>query len=314
MNKLLSCIEELKTRIKKHQDALSLNEFRTRVSLVDPLLRTLGWDVSDLDMVMPEYQIDTVRADYALLDQNSRPVAILEAKKLGSPLSNKDCVQMLNYAQLEGIAYAGLTNGDNWELYPVFKPGRLEDRKILNISIEKDSTHHSALRLLCLWRPNLCSGMVTEASAPILAYPGGRGPDPPPIIELPPKKGWISLAECIPRSEDLPLTVRCWNGTVRELKHYLDLARMIAELLFKDGLLTANDLPYYHGKGTNFIINTKPEHIDGTPFEYKRARPLPDTQIFMFIRANPEAVKRHSTKLLKRFGKDPKAHVHLKIN
>ena len=88
MTKLASCIENLQIRIREHRSSLSKNELRTRVSLIDPLLCALGWDVSDPRMITLEYSIDAIRADYALLGEGDKPVAILETKKLGSDLSH----------------------------------------------------------------------------------------------------------------------------------------------------------------------------------------------------------------------------------
>ena len=57
-------------------------------------------------------------ADYALLDADGKPVAIMEAKKLNEPLAAHR-LQMVNYANLSGVPYAGLTDGNRWELYRV---------------------------------------------------------------------------------------------------------------------------------------------------------------------------------------------------
>ena len=154
LDDLAGCIELLKERMQSYRTDLEENEIRTRVALIDPLLRALGWDVSDPGMVMPEYKIDNKPADYALFQPNGRPAATLEAKKLGEPL-NSHRMQMLNYANVAGIEYAGLTDGNHWELYKVFQPGRLEDRRVLEVSIADAPAHVSALKLLLLWRPNL---------------------------------------------------------------------------------------------------------------------------------------------------------------
>ena len=65
---------------------------------------------------------------------------------------------MLNYSNASGVDYAGLTDGDRWELYEVFKRGQLEERRILDVSISGMAAHECALRLLLLWRPNLETG------------------------------------------------------------------------------------------------------------------------------------------------------------
>ena len=313
MKKLVSCIEELKVRINEHRDTLSSDEFRTRVSLIDPLLRTLGWEVSDPDMVTLEYRTTTGRADYALLGKDGKPVAILEAKSLGKNLQGH-LMQMLTYANSEGIKYAGLSNGDQWKLYSVFEAAELAKREKMDTSIEQNPTHHSLLQLLCLWRPNLCSGTVTEASTPITGLPNDpRLPLPNPTTDPSSQREWISLAKCTPRTEDLPITIRFWNGKKRELNRWSHLAREITKVLYTEKFLTEGNLPYSPGKGKNFIINTKPWYTDNTRFKHSRNR-LPGTQIYMYTNKSPEGIKRSCIKLLEDFGKNPEADVQLKID
>ena len=83
------------------------------------LLTALGWDTSDPGLVTPEYNLSGERADYALLGTVGKASAFVEAKKLGESLAPHR-MQMVNYANMSGVAYAGLTDGDRWELYTVF--------------------------------------------------------------------------------------------------------------------------------------------------------------------------------------------------
>ncbi len=85
LDELVRCIEVLQERIRSYADVLRENETRTRMALIDPLLRVLDWDVSDPG-VTPEYRVQDRRADYALLGHDGSPVAVVEAKKLGEPL------------------------------------------------------------------------------------------------------------------------------------------------------------------------------------------------------------------------------------
>ena len=167
LDDLVECIELLQERIRSHCGALRESETRTRMALIDPLLRALGWDVFDPEVVTPEYKAGGGRADYALLRANGRPAATMEAKKLGEALSTHR-MQMLNYANASGIEYTGLTDGNHWELYSVFERGQLDDRRILEVSIANTAAHTCALKLLLLWRPNLASGEPVPAAAPIL--------------------------------------------------------------------------------------------------------------------------------------------------
>ena len=177
LNELVDCIENLRERITIHGALLRENETRTRLQLVDPLLLSLGWDVSDPGLVIPEYAISGKWADYALLQPDGKAAAVIEAKKLGESLDSHR-MQMLNYANAAGIEYTGLTDGNHWELYSVFQKGTLEERRILDISVNAAPVQMVALKLLLLWRPNLEFSNAITASEPILVDINSSSPTP----------------------------------------------------------------------------------------------------------------------------------------
>ena len=157
LDDLVEVIEALKGRMATYRADLQANETRTRTALIDPILRVLGWDVSDPALVTPEYNVGSRRPDYALLKDNASPCALfLEAKKLGEPLVNHQ-EQMVRDANMAGVPYAGLTDGDHWEVYTVFEAKPIAQRRILSVALHATTAHESALQLLMLWRPNISS-------------------------------------------------------------------------------------------------------------------------------------------------------------
>ena len=126
LDDLQGVIEKLQNMIETRRDYLSRHETRTRQVLIDPLLRELGWDVSDPEAVQLEYRVGQQWADYALMSDN-QPVAVIEAKRLGRGLEDDEIMQVLNYANRDGIDYMIVTDGDHWEMYEVFKRGTLEE-------------------------------------------------------------------------------------------------------------------------------------------------------------------------------------------
>ena len=54
LESLLGLVETLRSRIDEHGNALRQSEALTRYTLIDPLLRELGWDTDDPALVMPE--------------------------------------------------------------------------------------------------------------------------------------------------------------------------------------------------------------------------------------------------------------------
>ena len=111
LDDLKETIETLRERIQAHRAYLAGNETRTRQVLIDPMIRTLGWDVGDPDSVELEYGIKRKWADYALMGSGG-PIAVIEAKSLGTPLNDDVMMQVLNYANTDGIDYMVVTNGD----------------------------------------------------------------------------------------------------------------------------------------------------------------------------------------------------------
>ena len=164
---LLDVINTLQRRVRDHEPSLKENEIRTRTTLIDPLLKILGWDVSDPEMVTLEYSVGRGRADYALHGGETKPFAVLEAKRLGEDLGNH-ISQMVGYALEDGIPYAGLTDGNRWQLYEVFGRAPLSEKCLLDVSLAVMPAHKCALELLSLWNPNLSSGQVVGANQPLV--------------------------------------------------------------------------------------------------------------------------------------------------
>ena len=84
LTELIRTIESLRERIKEHRTYFDAGapETRTRVSLIDPMLSALGWDVGDPGLVEIEPVVANGRADYALLSGIGEPLLLLEAKRL----------------------------------------------------------------------------------------------------------------------------------------------------------------------------------------------------------------------------------------
>lgn len=168
LDALVRAIESLQERIRNDGDTIGSNEIRTRTALVDPLLNALGWDTTDPAMVIPEYAAGGGTADYALLkavpDDGSPVIAFIEAKRLHEPLEPHRA-QMLNYANMSGVKYAGLTNGDRWELYEVFREAPLDERRIVDVSLRREPAFDCAVKLLTLKRPSLERGEVLSPQA-----------------------------------------------------------------------------------------------------------------------------------------------------
>lgn len=179
LDELVSVIETLKERIATHGATLREYETRTRMALINPMLHALGWDTADPALVIPEYYLSGQKADYALLAADGRPTALLEAKRLGESLtSTSHQIQMINYANLSGVSYVGLTNGNAWDMYDVFQRRPLEDKRVFQVHIADDPAYQCAVALRLLRRSNLELGQRVVANDPVLEeMPNGMSPE-----------------------------------------------------------------------------------------------------------------------------------------
>lgn len=123
MNSLRVALTECARRIEGYQErGRKLNEANTKASLIEVMLRGLGWDVSDPDEVDREYRHKSRHnpTDYALVltDRPQHPHAVVEAKPLGTDLTNAETVsQTLGYATDTGAACAVITDGNEWRVF-----------------------------------------------------------------------------------------------------------------------------------------------------------------------------------------------------
>ncbi len=321
LNDLVNVIETIRQRILEHRAGLAANETRTRMALVDPLLTVLGWDTSDPALVTPEYPVSSGKADYGLLNPGPTPSAFIEAKKLDESLeSHRE--QMTRYSNMAGVKYAGLTNGDRWEVYEVFKQASLDERRILNISILNDPVHESALNLLLLWRSNLQSGSPVTANEPTMppapesttsrtppSHTVIRPPEPPVPPAPSPREGGVSIVSMsvsVDREHQLPApeSIRFPDGSVHMTKRWTDLLSATLHWLWSTSRLTASDLPIpLFSTSRRLIVHTTPVHRGGTPF--RRAVLVGGTPLHFDGNIGSSGVKESSITLLKHCNVDP---------
>ena len=316
LDDLVEVIETLKERIAVHGTNLRENEIRTCNALIDPLLQALGWNTADPAMVLPQYNVSGRKADYALLGSNSRPSATLEAKKLGESL-DAHRMQMLNYANASGVEYAGLTDGDKWELYEVFKRGQLEERRLLDVSIASTPAHECALKLLLLWRPNLASGQPVVASEPLTELPPESTQPPaglaaaasaPILANMAPlvqssvsSDTWKPLTSIQYNNGDPPPShIRFRYGDAQQIKYWVSVWVQICEWLAVSGHLTSDSYAIPGSKRQ--LVNKTGQHPNGREFEVKR---VTSTGLYMECNYNPQGTIRNSLFLLQETGVDP---------
>ncbi len=315
LDDLVSVIEALKARIRDHRADLQANEIRTRMALIDPLLTALGWDAGDPALVSAEYDLKGSRADYALLGANGKPAAFVEAKKLGESLAAHR-MQMVNYANMAGVAYAGLTDGDRWEMYTVFDQRPIDERRIMDAAIAQKPAYESALQLLRLWRPNMASGKPVPAGEPIFAQqpraasagdladkPAAPPPNTPSVISL------AAYTHKDAQASKKPPTIHFPDGLARNTNRWWQLPMFTAEWLWKNGQLTKDKIPVGMSN-KSYFINTEAVHPSGKSFHASQA--ISGTPLVFNKQGNRNVMVDRAKRLLEHCGIDS-AEVRLKV-
>lgn len=267
LDDLTATIEKLQDRIRTHRPYLSGNETATRQVLIDPLLLALGWDVSDPAQVALEYSAGGGRADYALMP-NDQPVAVIEAKNLGTSLEEREIMQALTYAHSRVIEYMVVTNGDDWRMYDVFARQPIEERILMQFSITQTPAHESALQALRMWRPNVASsGNPMPARAPVLQ---SDEKEPPPADEqegkTPPQpiteSEWILLTKLSGLDKDSPRPkyIKFPDGHTEQFRaSAVGVLRATAKWLVQIGKLTPQNARLKHPKYQNRYVLSSTE-------------------------------------------------------
>lgn len=229
--------------------------------MIDPLLRSLGWDLEDLSQVIPEYSAGKGKTDYACFGGGQYPALHVEAKSLGTNL-RQGIEQSVNYCIQTGAKYFAVTDGQKWEVYDVKGQGPLEQNKVISFDMVSTPDNELAMKLLWLWRGNFLKSAPASPSAPI--PPIEDGPEPP----LPNGDGadWLPLDTLQVKSgQPPPASIKFPDGDVRSVSFWLDIQRHVIEWAAEKRHLTPDMCPIKGPRG-GIIVDAAPAKSSGKPF------------------------------------------------
>ncbi len=257
-------VEKLKGRIDLRRDALSKNETATRYALIDPLLTALGWDVSEPAQVQPEYRAGDGYADYAMLAGRDKPSLVIEAKRLGRPISD-GISQSITYCIEEGIEYFVVTNGERWAAYETHKPAPINEKRLVEFSIS-DPTQTTVMKALWLWRGNF--ELVSSVKPTSLGGLEDPGPEKPPNEPPKPPVPSVPLSKLKAKSGDpAPATLIFPDGKEKSVTKWNQVQIATVEWLTETNRLTPDHCPLTTPRGT-YLVNTSNHRHDGKEFSY----------------------------------------------
>jgi hypothetical protein len=136
---LAETLDLLRERIARLRESGSVNEQNTKATLIEPLLRALGWDVEDIDVVQREFRPRSRDrpVDYALLVRRM-PRLFVEAKPLGADLNDRRWAsQIMGYATVAGVEWVVLTDGCEYRIYNAHAAVPMDEKLFRTVDVEK---------------------------------------------------------------------------------------------------------------------------------------------------------------------------------
>lgn len=127
------------------------NESNTRMILDRFFMDVLEFDIND---VKAEQNIQGRRADY-VLSVDSQDVIVVEVKKAGMALRDKQIFQATSYGAYSGIRWALLTNLVEWQLYRISTHEKVEADLVFSLKLSPTISLQDVERLALLSRPFL---------------------------------------------------------------------------------------------------------------------------------------------------------------
>ncbi|HOE34683.1 MAG TPA: hypothetical protein PLA26_01050 [Anaerolineaceae bacterium] len=268
----LSSLSETLCRIKEsavmYQKILKKNEAATRTVLIDPVLRALGWDTANTNMVEVEKTTESLRADYALYDGNGIARIIVEAKALGSALDQKAVVMALvDYAFGFQLNDVFLTDGIIWHHYEDFHPGNLSPKHVINLSVDDpiiSATYFvQHLDAAKYWpmdqgideisqRLDQLESTVADLQRRIMEL-GGLDPRPIPNTDK-----FVALEKLENIAGTKPSRLRLPSGTVLEISTWIDVLRETCKFVLGHNLNLSIPHPDSSGKKVSLFSYEKP--------------------------------------------------------
>jgi len=173
---LATVLESVRSRIARSAGK-RLNEENTKATLIEPVLRALGWDTEDDEEVCREFRHNRrdKPVDYGLLAMRT-PRLFVEAKAIGEDLKDRRWSnQIMGYAGVAGVQWMVLTDGNEYRIYNTHAPVEVEEKLFRTVRVSDGGPLvHETLELLAkdrieenrieqLWRAHFVDRQVKAA-------------------------------------------------------------------------------------------------------------------------------------------------------
>jgi predicted type IV restriction endonuclease len=138
-------INELASR-SLHASQHAMTEEATKTAVVLPLLQTLGFDVFNLDEVVPEFVADVgikkgEKIDFAV-KIGGKVTILVEAKPISMSLGSAQYSQLYRYFGVSGVRLAILTNGrDIWFFSDIDDRNKMDKKPFFTFDLQSFDGH-----------------------------------------------------------------------------------------------------------------------------------------------------------------------------
>ena len=132
-------LKQFSSRIEKMQNSIQTEE-ATKTSMIMPFFKMLGYDVFNPLEFVPEYTADFgikkgEKVDYAIMDDNQKPLILIEAKCHGEDLGNHGS-QLFRYFTTTPAKFGILTNGVVYRFYTdLEEQNKMDDKPFLEVDL-----------------------------------------------------------------------------------------------------------------------------------------------------------------------------------
>lgn len=272
LSNLSEVLSQTSTAARDYAKSLNSNEAATRAALVDPVLRALGWNVGNPNMVEVEKTLTNStqsRIDYALYDINGTIRIIIEAKPLGQSLSSH-AQQLVQYAFGFQMTNLFLTNGNEWHHYTNFSPGHFAPTKTINLAtgnlVEIAAFLVRELDAANFWpdQPDvdtmaqdinqLRSDLVTLQQQMAVLNVGSV----PVVKPLTSNANWTELSKIGNPTKTRPSLLRLPDGSQIPVKYWKDVLVIICKFVLTNVKNISVPLPDRSGKTVNLLDSNPP--------------------------------------------------------
>lgn len=339
MSGLSDTLALLVEKIKKFRSFYEQNEMAVRDQIVNPILRSIGWDPENPEEVQPNVSTEEGVPDYSLI-KDGKKILFVEAKKLSVDIEQREVIrQLARYSFSEGTKYGVLTNGAIWILIRSFEEGTtllerivwkadLENEELSRLlrkiaAISKANIEHIEVlvkkseALEDIWRSlldepeEMIKGLIPVVKSIISQEYADYQFEDPEIEDLL-KEKVKEIAE-VKSEEDGPSDmpsdpISAQNGSPRkmklkgeefELRYSFEILVNTANWLIKSGKLRPSDCPIGIGRGRRNLINKEPKHRYGDWF---RAPKKLSNGLFIETSYSRAGCIHNSRRLLEKFG------------